>query len=38
MDKSQLRKLALDFAHGVVDHESYVRERTELIDAIVAET
>ncbi|MBT6277334.1 MAG: hypothetical protein HOI95_24785 [Chromatiales bacterium] len=36
MDKSQLRRLALDFAQGHVDHESYVRERTELIDAIVA--
>lgn len=36
MDKSQLRRLALDFANGDVDHDGYVRERTELIDAIVA--
>ncbi|NKC14924.1 MAG: hypothetical protein GKR94_22885 [Gammaproteobacteria bacterium] len=38
MDKSQLRRLALDYAQGEVDHDSYVRERTELIDAIVSGT
>jgi septal ring-binding cell division protein DamX len=36
MEKSQLRRLAIDFAQGEVDHDSYVRERTELIDAIVS--
>ena len=36
MDKSQLRRLAIDYAQGHLDHEGYVRERTELIDAIVS--
>ena len=36
MDKSQLRRLAIDYAQGHLDYEGYVRERTELIDAIVS--
>ena len=36
MDKSQIRRLAIDFAQGHIDYDGYVRERTELIDAIVS--
>lgn len=34
MQKSQLRRLALDHARGELSHDDYVRERSELIDAI----
>ncbi|MEM7407741.1 MAG: SPOR domain-containing protein [Pseudomonadota bacterium] len=34
MQKSQLRRLALDHAHGELQSDDYVRERGELIDAI----
>lgn len=36
MNKSQLRRLAKDFSAGRLEHDEYVRERGELIDAIVA--
>ena len=35
MEKSQLRQLALDHAQGELAFDDYVRERGELIDAIV---
>ena len=35
MNKSQLRRLARDYATGRLDHDEYVRMRGELIDAIV---
>lgn len=36
MNKSQLRRLARDYATGRLDHDEYVRMRGKLIDAIVA--
>lgn len=36
MNKSQLRRLAKDYATGKLEHADYVRERSALIDAMVA--
>ncbi|NIP45936.1 MAG: hypothetical protein GWN21_06095, partial [Gammaproteobacteria bacterium] len=36
MNKSQLRRLAKDYASGRLEYEDYVRERADLIDGIVA--
>ena len=36
MNRSQLRRLALDHAQGEIQFEDYTRERKELIDAIAA--
>lgn len=36
MDKSQLRRLARDYAVGDLDREDYVRRRAEIVDDIVA--
>ena len=36
MEKSQLRQLALDHAQGDIAFDDYVRERGELIDAVMA--
>lgn len=37
MNRSQLRRLALDHAQGEIQFEDYTRERKELIDAIAAD-
>jgi hypothetical protein len=36
MNKSQLRRLAKDYATGKLEHADYLRERSALIDAMVA--
>ena len=36
VDKSQLRRLARDYAIGDLEHEDYLRRRTQLIDEIVS--
>ncbi|NIQ52098.1 MAG: hypothetical protein GWN71_01075, partial [Gammaproteobacteria bacterium] len=36
MNRSQLRRMARDYATGRLDHDEYMRRRGELIDGIVA--
>lgn len=36
MNRSQLRRLARDYAAGRIEHETYLQQRAELIDGIVA--
>lgn len=36
MNRSQLRRLAREYAAGRIEHDEYLRRRTELIDGIVA--